>query len=260
MKGQQFLIVTMSVRAPPAIHVKIITAAIKAGVSYILPNWYGPDISNDKMIEEAYYGRPVKAGIRAIEANGGAAWTALCSNHWYQWSLIMGQQWYGFDLANKKAVFYEDGKTLINTTTWDQSGRAMANLLSLPELPVDENDKSPTVSQWQNKPIYISSFRVSQRDMLDSIHRVWGTTDADWVIEHESSEERWKKCVESIDSGDWKVPVHCMYSRHFFPNGDANIEAKHGLDNEVLGLPKEDLDEATKNALDMFAAGYSPWA
>jgi hypothetical protein len=31
----------------------------------------------------------------------------------------------------------------------------------------------------------------------------------------------------------------------FFDNGDGDYQSKRGLDNEILGLPVEDLDEAT---------------
>jgi len=49
----------------------------------------------------------------------------------------------------------------------------------LKELPDDESDTSLTLSRWMNKPLYISSFLISQRDMLDSVNRVMGTTEKD---------------------------------------------------------------------------------
>lgn len=43
--------------------------------------------------------------------------------------------------------------------------------------------------------------------------------------------------------------VKMMYTRVFYPDGVGNIEHKGTL-NSVLGLPQEDLDEATKAALE----------
>jgi len=49
----------------------------------------------------------------------------------------------------------------------------------------------------------------------------------------------------------WTGFVQVLYSRVFYPDGSGNHEAKHGLHNDVLGLPKEDFDEATKLAIKM---------
>ena len=85
-------------------------------------------------------------------------------------------------------TFYDDGKTQIDVSTWDQCGRAIAGLLSLPE-----SGTSPCVADWKNKPLYINSFKVSQRDMLDSLHRVLGNTDKDWTIDYEPTDQRYKR-------------------------------------------------------------------
>ena len=46
----------------------------------------------------------------------------------------------------------------------------------------------------------------------------------------------------------------CMYVRVFYPGcGDLT----HKLDNDKLGLPTEDLDEATKEAIDMVKSGWT---
>lgn len=43
LRGHQFLIITMAVTAPPDTESKIVKAAVKAGVSYIMPNVHGID-------------------------------------------------------------------------------------------------------------------------------------------------------------------------------------------------------------------------
>jgi len=91
--------------------------------------------------------------------------------------LTLGEPWFGFDIKNKKVTFFDAGKTRVNVSTWRQCGRALAAL--------PESGASPALSQWKNKPFYFASFMVSQRDMLDSIHRVTGPTDKDWEIAYE---------------------------------------------------------------------------
>lgn len=195
-------------------------------------------------------------GIEAAE-EFGVSWIAMVCSFWHEYSIAQGPPWYGFDFKNKKMTFYDDGKTRINTTTWLQCGRAMTVLLSFKELPDDENDTSPTVSRWRNKPLWISSFFVSQREMLDSIQRVSGQTDADWTIEYEPSADRWKRGMESLKNGDRSGMATAMYARTFYPNGDGDIQSKGQLDNEVLGLPKEDMVEASRRAVELIESGYN---
>ena len=99
----------------------------------------------------------------------------------------------------------------------------------------------------------MSSFLASQRDMLDSVHRVLGTTDADWTIE--PTAERYQRGLVMMNEGG--ANAHrgfgiCSYSRTFYPNGGGNFQDK--LDNDVLGLPEEDFDEATARAIKMAEA------
>jgi hypothetical protein len=95
--------------------------------------------------------------------------------------------------------------------------------------------------------------------MLNSLHRILGTTDADWSISHESTEQRVKDGHEELSRGIQTGFAKALYARVFYPSGDGNFTHK-GLENELLGLPKEDLDEAVKRAVDMVESGWSPFA
>ncbi len=254
LQGQQFLVITLSVRAPPDTHSKLVKAATKAGVPYIMPNAYGSDIQNKSLREEDLYGATSLQHCADIESLG-ASYVAMVCGCWYEWSLALGEPWFGFDIKNKKVTFFDDGNTRINVSTWRQCGRALAALLSLPE-----RGASPAVSQWKNKPFYIASFRVSQRDMLDSIHRVTGTTDKDWEITYEPTAQRYKNGIAEMQKGAMTGFAKAMYSRVFFPNGGGDFESSRGLANDLIGLPREDLDEATKRTVEMVESGWNPIA
>ena len=176
-------------------------------------------------------------------------WTSLACGFWYEFSLGGTADRYGFDFHNRSIVYFDDGTTKIDTSTWLQCGRAVASFLSLKLLPEDEADGSPAVENWANRVLHVSSFLVSQKDMFESVKRVTGTTDAEWTVTHESSEERFKQAVKDLQGGDFHGFVRLLYTRVFFPESNGNFEARTGLDNETLGLPKEDLDEATQEAI-----------
>ena len=219
-----------------------------------MPNAYGSDIQNESLRNEDLYGAGSLDKCLAIEKLG-ASYIAMCCGFWYEWSLALGEQWFGFDIKNKKVTFFDQGLTKVNVSTWRQCGRALAALLSLPD-----SGASPAISSWKNKPLYLASFRVSQRDMLDSLNRVLKTTDKDWEISHEPTAQRYSNGLEEMQKGQMTGFAKAMYSRVFYPNGDGDFESSRGLANDKLGLPKEDLDEATKRTVDMLESGWNPFA
>ncbi len=261
LKGQQFLIITLAATAPVGVHSKIVRAAAKAGVPRIMPNIFGLDDANEALIRENPLSADVKGILADIEA-AGCAWTSVVCSMWYEYSLVMGPLWFGFDFENKKLTLYDDGTTKINLTTWQQCARAVTALLSFKELPDDAHDESPTVSSWRNRPLVISSFLVSQRDMFDSWKRVSGDRDEDWTIEEEPSRERYRKGLEAMQSAQDPMAARmgaamASFVRAFFPGGGGDYESSRGLDNATLGLPREDLDERTAVAKEMMEQGYA---
>jgi hypothetical protein len=243
----------MNVMALGAI-TNLVRAAAKADVPYIFPNWFGHNAANETLIKDSMMSGLLD-NVNETKRPGVSSYFLLVCNFWYEFSLGGGPDRYGFDFKNRSLTLYNDGNVKINTSTWPQCGRAIAGILSLKELPNDENDKSPSVAQFRDQCIYISSFRLSQRDMFESVKRVTDTTDADWTITHENTEERYKEGYEAVKSGDHRGWMKMGYSRMFFDNGDGDYETTRGLDNEVLELPTENLDEATKIGIRMGESG-----
>ena len=166
----------------------------------------------------------------------------------FAWMLTISQ---GFDFQNRRVMFYDDGNTVMNTSTWPQCGRAMAKLLSLPCLPDDASDKRPHLSQWKNGFFCISSFEINQQDMFDSVLRVTSTKRSDWQIENVDVKPYYQKAVEEMKSGSRLGFGKALYSRTFFPEAPGNFAARNELANKALDLPEEDLDEATKVGIEL---------
>ena len=80
---------------------------------------------------------------------------------------------------------------LIILQTWAQTGRAVAKLLSLPVTP--EKEGAPSLSDYKNKFIFVSSFCLTQKEMFAEVLRVSGTKESDWTIKYESSAERFQE-------------------------------------------------------------------
>lgn len=259
MTGQQFLIISLPYSAAPETQTKLIAAAGKAGVPYIMPNGFGIDFANERLAQEALAGMSIRKGIADVqELAPKAKWVVMVCGFWIEYAIAMGTHFYGLDLKNRKATLFDDGTTKINTSTWDQCRRAIGAFLSLPELPQDASDTQPTISQWANKGLYISSFLVSQRDMLDSVQRNTHTSDADWTTEYEPTKERRERGLSLMKEDPLNGFAMALFSRVFYPNGGGNFE-EHGLANGALDLPQESLDEATQRALELVDDGYNPF-
>ncbi|KAL2871723.1 NAD(P)-binding protein [Aspergillus lucknowensis] len=258
LEGQQVLLITMSVRVPRDNVLKLLRAAAKAQVPYILPNWYGHDPANEPLLRDSMMLEMRDQVDAEIKRLGVSSTLRLACNSWYEFSLGGGPARFGFDFQKRTFTLFGDGNVPLNTTTWSQCGRAIASLLSLKELPENEADTSPTLSQFCNSALYIASFRLTQRDMFESVKRVTGTTDADWTITQESAEVRWKNGWDAMREGDWTAFPKMIYSRLFFPTGDGDYHGRE-LHNDLLNLPVEDLDDATAAGISMAERGELPF-
>ncbi|PVI01019.1 NAD(P)-binding protein [Periconia macrospinosa] len=251
LRGNDLAVITLASTTKPETHEFIVNAAAKAGINWIVPNVYGSDPENDRLNNDWAFGPTTINNIQHV-VKSGANYIVLTGGYWYSWSLGGGEMCYGIDIKEKKAVFFDDGKAKLNTSTFSLFGKALAALLSLPIK--KEADGNPAIEDWKNKAVYFSSFLVSQRDMLDSVHRAMGTTDKDWTIEYQNSEERVKQGWETLRQGDRRGWVRAMYTRTFYPNGDGDYQSVKGVQNELLGLPEENLDAVTKEVVDQALA------
>ena len=257
LRGQDVLIITLAVTAPQDTQSKLISAAAEAKVPWIFPNEFGPDGANQAMTNDMLIGHGALPTRKYIEELGVSKWITLSCGFWYEWSLPIGKDTFGFDLKNREVILF-DGEQKIDTSTWPQCGRAIAGLLSLKVLPEDESDKSLTLESFANSFAYVSSFTVSQKDILASAMRVTGTKESGWKITHENPRESWQAADKAFKSGDRSAFTRTMYRRIWFPTGEGSFEQMgRKTINEALKLPKEDLDEYTKFSVEFSEAGKS---
>ena len=231
-------------------------AAVEAKVPWVVPNEWGGDNSNKEASKDTLIGLRKQAERAYIESLGGISWIGVACSFWYEYSVSAGPHSYGFDIKNRRVIFFDEGTARLNTTTWPQVGRAVARLLALKVLPDDESDRDVTLSQWRNKFVRVSSFNLNQKEILESLKRVTETNDSDWKISYESSKERHESGKEEMQKGNRLGFVQMLYSRVFYPDEPFNWKASGGDDNEKLGLPTEDLDESTKVAVQLDKDGY----
>ncbi|KAH9895362.1 hypothetical protein F4778DRAFT_746445 [Xylariomycetidae sp. FL2044] len=244
LQGQHVLIITMSVTAPRDTVQKLVRAAAKAEVPYVFPNWYGHDAANKPLCDDSLLTPMLDRTAGEVKRLGVSKALLLNCNFWYEFGVAGGPDRCGFDIKKRTLVLFDGGDVPINMSTFPQCGRAVASLLNL---------DTASLSKFHDRGVYVSSFLLNQRDMFESVKRVTQTTDADWTITHESAEDRWRQGRAEVDKGNYSAYTRMLYSRLFIDNGenDGDYESRGLLDNELLGLPVEDLDAATAVAIHM---------
>lgn len=249
LQGQDALVITLSVMAPKDQQAKLITAAADANVPWVFPNEWAPDTADEALSKGMLTGEAMKAHRELISKLGKSSWIAVSTGFWYEWSLAISVA-FGFDFANRAVTIFDEGETRISTSTWPQVGRAVAGLLSLKIHAEGEDYKEACLDRFKDGWVYIKSFTLSQKEMLDSVLRVTGTVIGDWKVTHEPIQERYAAGIEQMQAGDRKGFAKALYSRVFFPDGCGDVEKSRGVQNEVLGLPSEDLDYYTGIAIE----------
>ena len=130
-------------------------------------------------------------------------------------------------------------------------------------MPIKPDGPNPDacLEKYKNQVVYINSFTVNQKEMLASILRVTDTKESDWKITKEPAKERYanglKKMQEVEFTGFQNMKpeqlmgaAKMMYTRVFYPDGCGDFEHNKGTLNSLLGLPKENIDDATKVAVE----------
>lgn len=253
LKGHDALIITMNVLAGPTAQASLIAAAKDAGVKWIMPNEYGIDPAHNNQLGEDTKMGPGLLAVREQIEKAGLNWVGLSCGFWYEFSLAGTEARYGFDFKKKTLTLFDDGETKIPTSTWPQAALAVARTFALPL----ESSDGKSLSDFKNRSVFVDSFFISQRGMLASVLRVTGDKESDWTITSEPSKPRYERAVQMMAGGDFEGFCILLYSRVFFPDGASDFTKK--LNNKDLGLPEENLDDATKTAIEMAKVSNGHW-
>lgn len=231
---------------------KLIDAAAKAGVKWILPNEFASDGKVEKMVDDCPVLQPKREARKQIEKLGqtypGLSYIAVATNPWINHAIHLGLL---HNVSERKAKISEDGGRF-NLTSLDRAGEGVTKLLTLPI----ENKENPRTSlqHYANNYAYLSSLSTTQRGALDAMQRITGTTDNDWTIETDNIAERIKKDKEAMAGGGDAAFGAMMDILVAYYTGDGlggDYQSKALEDLKVLGLKEEDIDAAFSRELEI---------
>ena len=230
---------------------KLIEAAAKAGVKWILPTEYAGDGMNEAMVSAVpvFQGK-VQARKHVEElakSHAGLKWIGVATNPWVEQSLRIGVLGIKFGEGKREAKLYPDGGR-INISTVEQVGLGIARLLSLPI----HNEEAPRASleYYGNNFLYISSMFVTQEELFASVLRATKTEESEWEVDRESTIEQWiKDSREKMANGDKMAGLGMTFAYYLGKGLGGDYQSKALADMEVLGMKEEDVDVQVEKAV-----------
>lgn len=118
---------------------------------------------------------------------------------------------------------------------------AICRVLSLPISGGVEGKKD--LSHYANKFIYLTSFLLSQKELLESVQRATKTSAKDWTIEHGSVEAYLARGGEKMSKGDFTGLFDMLFGTMYSKGHGGDFQSTRGVENGMLGLPEERLDD-----------------
>jgi hypothetical protein len=152
---------------------------------------------------------------------------------------------YGIDIPNRTAKLLDKGTAKFNATNLPTAALSIARLLALPIT----SSSGPSLSDYANRLVYISSFRTSQREILDAVQRATKTSDKDWTITNRDGQEHMAEGAAKLAKGDFMGLADNLYGAVMKGDMGGDYESERGVSNTALNLPEENLDDSVRGAL-----------
>jgi hypothetical protein len=235
LQGQSVLVMQLSV-ASLDIQTTLIKAATKAGIRWVLPTEFGSD-PYAPMVRDLPMLAAKKKYRDDVEQHG-MNWIAVVTNPWFDWSLKQGI--WSIDIPARQVTLCDGGTTKFNTTTLDKVSKGVAALLSLPDQ---------ELRTYKNRPVFISSFYINQRDILSSVIRATKTNESEWNIAVKDADEIIKSSKEQVAKGEQMAFVTEFYAMHIRKGYGGDYQSRAMRDAEMLGLDQEDLEAIVRSVV-----------
>ena len=126
----------------------------------------------------------------------------------------------------KAATVWDNGTNLFGASNLSTVAAGVVAILSTAEV------------QTRDRFVYIESFTTSQREIVSALEKATGDT---WMVEETTTEAQFAVAQEALHKDDFLAAYYRWIRGGLFSGNEACRFTKEKLDNELLGLPKEDL-------------------
>ncbi|KAM0321459.1 hypothetical protein ACHAQA_010106 [Verticillium albo-atrum] len=218
-KGQDAVIdATMS--SDSDMPLRMVEAAVIAGVSRFIPSEFSIDPNNSKARAVPVYGpkNEVITRLKELAAAGKLTWTTVSNGAFLDWNLRTG--FFKIDLKKKKAELLNGGEIVLPWTLLDHVGQAAVGVLLHPE-------------ETKNRPVYISTVEKSQKQMVELAKDVLGQDG--WDVSSLDMEPVYQNSINELQAG--RVTFEVIGNMILYCNSREDLSGVWAKDdNALLGI------------------------
>ncbi len=208
----------------------LIEAAVEAGVKWFIPSEYGFDLDHPDAASIPV-NNPQLENIKLLKQHQPQlAHTFISAGAFLDWGL--DTTFMNFDIANRKAILYDEGKNPVSGIALNNLGKAIVAILKHPQLTL-------------NKRIYLVDATFTQKEMLALLEKHTATK---WTVAHVTTEETFKKAEDDWAKGNiMDAFIGFLVGLTYDNRGVCEFEDK--AHNAALGLGRVSLDQIVKEAV-----------
>ncbi|OHW96076.1 isoflavone reductase family protein [Colletotrichum incanum] len=236
LKGHDALVDATSI-PDPSVSLRLIEAAVAAGVYRLIPAEFSTDPDNAQVRALPPFQGKAKIYdyIRKLADEGKITWTAICNNAFLDWGLRLG--FVNIDIFKKKIGLMNDGMQTFPWTLLSSVGQAVTGVLIKPD-------------ETENRVCYIYNIQKSQKDMAALAKQSLG--DENWQTKKLDMDRVFAEAMLELQRGVVNFQVIGDMIRYAITKPELEFTRAEN-DNELLGVPALS-DEDIKRVIKEIAA------
>ncbi|KAI1208148.1 NmrA-like family protein [Annulohypoxylon truncatum] len=206
---------------------KFINAAVKAGVKRFISSDFGSNTRNAKTLAmfPMMGGKArVNSELQAKEGTG-LTWTAIHTGIFLDVGLMTG--FLGYDLKEHTATIWDDGNATFSVSTKGNVAKAVTRVLRNPEI-------------TSNQHVFVSSLETSMNEILSGLEKGQGVK---YAVCYTTTEEEVTYGKEMLAKGEFMKSHKLLLAANLIPGYGNNFAEEEKLWNNVLGVPRESIDD-----------------
>jgi len=208
---------------------KLIDASIAAGVQRFLPSEFGSDTTDARLIAAVPITAAKASTVDYLKSKESElSWSSVVTGPFFDWGVAVG--FLGFNVANKTANIYDDGKARFSATNLYTVALAVIRALEKPDLS-------------KNQYVYVSGLDTTQNEILVAAEKITGEK---WTVTHGTAKELAASGNAKIAKGDYSGILNLLQAVTFGAEEELGYLKTAKEWNEKLGLPKDDLEKSLR--------------
>ncbi|KAL3481021.1 hypothetical protein BJX99DRAFT_219539 [Aspergillus californicus] len=219
LAGNDVVVNTLGVGAVPrSTHLRLVDAAVAAGVKRFIASEYGCDTTHPKTSKLPVFGDKVavQQHLKKVSQESGLSYSLLITGPFLDWGLQNG---FLLDLSGPVATLYDGGERKVSATTLKGVGKAVAGIIN-------------NLSATENRTVYVNEARVSQKELLALSGKKNPETKIVQTVDLEQ---------EALAEIAKPAPSHVVVARGFlrraiFGEGFGTLFDSEKLSNDLFGL------------------------